>query len=1302
MASKTLLFHLLDTQARDIRIESETEDSKKIVYEPINPDSDSEDSEGHKKRRYKRFDASQQMELMIHMFGTTADGKSVRVDVEGYRPTLYLELLEGKEGQAIDTLRAYMAGQGVPMSMVTLKKIMRKKFYGFTAGKLYPFLEITVPSLALMRTVKNLFLNGDSEPQTKKALGDPYKKGQRVAVYEANIDPMLRFFHVQNLNPCGWVQILDVGDATEEEGVLVVNANYADVIPGTAPVVSAPFRLISWDIECYSRTGDFPVANKEWSKIGQLMLKGCVYGSLVADRVRDLFPSGSLGQLRPKKTEAMLTKKLLGKSLQVPITTEETAESLGSVLRLALSDTISISDPVIQIGATIVSDKDTERHLFVWPSCSAIEGLVVHAFADEKSMIDGWFQWLIQINPDILIGYNVFGFDERYLWERAEDLGCTASAQGLTRVPDSEVKCEEKRLSSSAMGDNFLYIWTALGRLQIDLFHYIKRNNTSLPSYKLDEVTKYYLSGKLKKAVKEECVLLGNTHKRLALTLSGAIKDLRVGRALCLLEDTGESLTDKMVIEEIDASGTVFVNWPLREDGEVLEEEELALANKWVVVKDDVSPADIFRLHCGTDADRAKVGKYCLQDCDLVLELYRKLEVFNNSMSMANVCCVPISYIFVRGQGIKAESLVFRACRERGTLIPVLGKPSQGPADSYEGAIVLDPVPGFYSKAPIGVADFASLYPSSIESENISHDSLVWTRDFDADGNMIAEVFASDVPESAIDRSKYGLTDIEFDLLRIDPEDKRKHPAKIKAGLRICRYAQPLDGSKATVPEIIRGLLATRKAKRKEAAKETDPMKKSLLEAEQLAYKLTGNSLYGQLGSGTFKVRLQHLAASITAYGRKQIMFAKEVIERFYGPLGKDPRCISNVMYGDTDSLFIEFTVVNPETRVPLAGREARQAVIDLTAEAGKLVSKALAPPHDFEFDKVFDPMLMFSKKRYAGFMFEENADDYVTKYMGIALKRRDNAPIVKTVYGTAMRKLLLDRDVAGATRYVQEACMDLVRGKVKLGQLTITKSLRAEYANPLQIAHKALADRMAARDPGNAPASGDRIPFVYVQPPVGSQAAKLQGDRVEAPSYIKEHGLVPDYEFYLGHQLQNPISQMFGLLLEEMPGTEIVPWSQKPEDVEKQLCWKEQMAAQILFGKAFQACNKHHTSAFVSRFFGPSVATFGSSVASNSIKNDSKESVIATTAPAFMNHQIVKASEEKKPIQATLSSFMKYEFVVKNIQTIERKKRAAAKKELKAKEEPKAVKAVKTVKSVKSVKSVKDEKPKNEIILDL
>jgi DNA polymerase elongation subunit (family B) len=1249
MTSKELIFHLLDSSVRDVLIEEETEVSKKYVYEPVEEDQD-EDSEGNKRRR--RYNAAEKKEFIIHLFGCTADGVQVRIDVEGFRPTLYLKLPETKTLAAIDTLRAYMAAQGVPLSQVTLKQIQRKQFYGFTAETLYPFLEITVPSLALMRTVKNLFLDGDSQPKTRKALGDPFKRGHKVEVYEANLDPMLRFFHIQSINPCGWVHIKDVDmeEAVQPDGSLVLTAHYTDILPAAPPQPSAPFKRVSWDIECYSRTGDFPVAKKEWSKVAEYVMKNMSSMIPIRTTLQTLFDSGGIGQLKPKKTLKQLENKLKGAAFD---TTPTIQEEFATLLKGQLGDVLSIGDPVIQIGASIVKGEALEKHLFVWPTCDAIDEIEVHSYADEKTMIEAWFEWLVSINPDILLGYNVFGFDERYLWQRAEDLGCTGSAQGLTRVPESEVVCEEKRLSSSAMGDNFLYMWTTLGRLQIDLFHYIKRNNASLPSYKLDEVTKYYLSGKLKKATKL-------ADGRLSLTLSGAIKDLRVGRAMCLLEHTGEDLTDKMVIEEVDGP-TVTVAWPLREDGEVLEEADLGDAAKWVVVKDDVSPADIFRLHKGTAADRAKVGKYCLQDCDLVLELYKNLEVFNNSMSMANVCCVPIGYIFTRGQGIKAESLMFKACRERGVLIPVLPRPNQGAAeDSYEGAIVFDPVPGFYRKSPIGVADFASLYPSSIESENISHDSLVWVKDYDASGALIGIVWGSDEFDG---RNGYGYTDIEFDRFRVPEEDKRKHPEKVKAGLRVCRFAQPLDGSKATVPEIIRGLLAARKAKRKEKAKETDPGRQALLEAEQLAYKLTANSLYGQLGSGTFKVRLQHLAASITAYGRKQIMFAKEVIDHFYGPEAKDPRCVANVMYGDTDSLFIEFVVKNPTSGEPLVGREARQAVIDLTAEAGKLVTKALAPPHDFEFDKVFDPMLMFSKKRYAGHMFEENADDYVTKYMGIALKRRDNAPIVKTIYGAAMKKLLLDRDIVGSTAYVQQACLDLVEGKVKMGQLTITKSLRAEYANPIQIAHKVLADRMAERDPGNAPASGDRIPYVYVKPAVGAAAAKLQGDRIEAPSYIKAHGLIPDYEFYLGHQIQNPVSQMFGLVLEEMPGAETIPWSKAPKDnPDRLLLWREEMAGHLLFDKAFQACGKQNKSAFVTTFFGLSTTPS-----------------LTVSKPTLSMNKPTNTPVTKKPTQTALSNFMVDTYLIKNINKVQS---AKARAKAKAKEEAAA-----------------ETKPKNEII---
>ena len=1263
--SNNLIFHLLDLYARDQVIENETDEMKEVIYESGDEESDGE-FHSLRKSRKKNYN-SKKREFIIHLFGETAEGKSVRADIVGFRPSFYLKLPIDKSSEAIDSIKRYMAANKVVLGNINFKKVYHESFMGFTAKTKYPFLCMDFPSLGMWRDARNLFLNDKSMPATKSQLDSPYKKGESPEVFEANIDPMLRFVHVQNIQPSGWVTIEDGLDVCDDEnGVLVLTCEYDCVEPCKAPPrATAPFLLASWDIECYSLTGDFPVAKSgNWKKL----VKG-LKGTKVADfgqKCKELFKDDHIHySSKAPKVESRFIAHIstdefaAGYTLAVNSANDDT---IAEYLKTNLGKFIEPSgDPAIQIGVSLTRDcKSIERHLFVWPSCSPCEGIVVHNSADEKSMINDFFKWFVEINPDILIGYNVFGFDEKYLWERAVEKGCIydgAPVHGLNRLCElgSEVKLEEKFLSSSALGDNYLYTWTTQGRLQIDLYHYIRRS-ANLPSYKLDEVTKNYMSGKLKNHSIED----GN----LILEASGAVKDIRTGRAICLLDATGESITDKMVVTSVSGS-TIVVKAPT--DPDIIA--ELDDAQKWVVVKDDVSPQDIFRLHRGSADDRAEVGRYCIQDCDLVIELYKKLEVFNNAMSMANVCSVPISYIFMRGQGIKAESLIFKACRERGIVIPVLPAPKQpgqgGAEDSYEGAIVLDPEPGFYSESPIGVADFASLYPSTIESENISHDSLVWVKDFTYDGKLIAVQFGNDEFD---EYEGYGYTDIEFDIWRPDPEDKRKHPVKIKSGRRICRYAQPLNGSKSTLPEIIRSLLAARKAKRKEAEKETDPERAALLDAEQLAYKLTGNSLYGQLGSGTFKVRLQHLAASVTAYGRKQILFAKAVIEKFYSaPTDEDKKfrkCDAKIMYGDTDSLFVEFNPRDPKTGERLKGREARQAVIDLTAEAGHFVTKALKPPHDFEFDKVFDPMLMFSKKRYAGLMFENNADEFVHKYMGIALKRRDNAPFVKTIFGGAMKKLLLERDVPGATILVKELCNDLVHDKVSLNQLTITKSLRADYANPLSIAHKVLADRITERDPGNAPASGDRIGFIYIRPKPGQVEAKLQGDRIETPSYVRENKLLPDYRFYIEHQIQNPVSQMFGILLESMPGFDCRLLAECPEDSDKRIVWREGMAAKLLFDDSLRLCNQSDKKNFMKTFFGTSVTPIKKVISTGSI---------ASAASAQSTTSKSSTTPPKKAVQSSISSFILDSYLASKI--IEKDKKTKEAKEAKDKVKEKAKK---------------------------
>jgi DNA polymerase elongation subunit (family B) len=1120
-------------------------------------------------------------------------------------------------------------------------------------------------------------LDENLNPHTKRPLDGPLK-GKSVEIFEANIDPMLRFIHTQNIQPCGWVLIKNGKSSISEEddSGIVIECDYEDVLPTKGPRVAAPFLTASWDIECFSMTGDFPLAKRTWKKTAKDILNLTHSGAHAAELIVNSLSTGQnpvdtlpknmtpiyCQLLKPLNT---INSKLIEPSVQEAI--ESTLNTnhgdfdyrlgaLEKILEKTLKNLVYlVGDPVIQIGTTLTrgTPESLERHLFVFPDCDPIPDIIVHSYKTEKAMILGWFEWIIERNPDILIGYNVFGFDESYLWQRADELRLIHSnspIHQLTRLfaLSSEVKLEEKFLSSSALGDNRMYIWSIHGRLQVDLYHYIKRNNV-LPSYKLDEVTKHFMSGKLKSQHYE--------NGKLILDVAGAIKDVKIGRAITLLDETGETVSPKLVVESVEGGKITFM-CDLDEDAL----NEMEDATKWVIVKDDVSPQDIFRLHRESSSGRATVGKYCLQDCDLVIDLYRKLETFNNTMCMANVCSLPVRYIFTRGQGIKIESLIFKACRERDVLIPVLSTPRQsGTEDSYEGAIVLNPDPGFYSDSPIGVCDFASLYPSTIVSENISHDSLLWVKDFNYDGTLISHNWGSEVYDNC---EGFAYTDIEFDIWRPDPKDTRKHPTKIKCGRRICRYAQPLDGSKSTLPQITTWLLQAREAKKKEMKGEKDPERYALLDAEQLAYKLTGNSLYGQLGSSTFKIRLQALAASVTAYGRKQILFAKAAIEKFYGPESGRKDCSAKVVYGDTDSLFVEFNPKDSFGNLLTQGREARQATIEITDEAGAFITKTLAAPHDFEFDKAFDPMLMFSKKRYAGNMYENNADDYVHKYMGIALKRRDNAPIVKTIFGGAMKMLLDKRDVDGAFNFVKDKCLELVEGKVSLGQLTVTKSLRADYADPSRIAHKALADRITARDPGNAPAAGDRIGYVYISPKFGQEASKLQGDRIETPLYIKENGLTPDYKHYIEHQLQNPISQAFGLLLERIPGftpSMLNKCPVKPDrmdgslEAEKMLdSWlgfREGVAAQLLFSDCLKKFDSHSRKNAIINMFG-----------ANAIVKTPKNTIVKPkVAPTP-----IKPSSEKPAVQMTMSSFLLDSMIVGNIKKKERAAASAAKKKIK------------------------------------
>jgi DNA polymerase elongation subunit (family B) len=302
----------------------------------------------------------------------------------------------------------------------------------------------------------------------------------------------------------------------------------------------------------------------------------------------------------------------------------------------------------------------------------------------------------------------------------------------------------------------------------------------------------------------------------------------------------------------------------------------------------------------------------------------------------------------------------------------------------------------------------------------------------------------------------------------------------------------------------------------------------SVLEGLQLAFKVTANSLYGQLGAKTSAIFLKDIAASTTATGRKQLLLAKKFVEDNY----RNNIADAEVVYGDTDSIFVNFRPKDNDGNF-LKGKEGLEKSIQLGKDVSKRIKAIMKNPQNLGYEKTFWPFVIFTKKRYVGNKYEEDSSKYKTASMGIVLKRRDNCPLVKIVFGGVIDILMNNRDYRKAADYVSECIMKLASStnSYPIEKLTISKMLNSHYKNPDQIAHKVLADRIGEREAGNKPQNGDRIPYVYFVNP----KAKLQSDKIESPSYVIEKKLKIDICHYITNQISKPVAQIFALFIEKL-----------------------------------------------------------------------------------------------------------------------------------------------------------------------
>lgn len=1199
--------------------------------------------------------AKDKKHFVIQMFGINEHGETCCIIVRNYEPFFYVKVPEtwGFEAKArfISELKKDIGKFSEDSILVDECKLLRRKtLYGFDGGKDHKFLLLKFKNMATMNKVKNLWYERKGTDMRLNPRGhkDTY-------IYEANIPPLLRYFHIKDISPSGWVKVK--GEPIETQKQTTCRYEYSvghkDVVAHPEKETLVPYKIMSFDIEASSSHGDFPVPIKSYKKLAANIVDVCLKTpesttrSEVHRMIRTAFhdkktqppvsftihddieriytktvptpaqldaafermwstPINTLVEeadpdvmLNVNTIERMFEKMKAendalaecdgedddgdaddddGRSVFTtatgavkPIATAAAAYAYSANPAAApahsISDMLQSSaldretkinhmndalcavfppvegDKVTFIGSTFLrygEDRPYLNHCLALGTCDPVPTAEIVSCKTERKLLQAWTELVQREDPDIIIGYNIFGFDYQFMFHRALENHVEDDFLKLSRNADEfcgkrdfktgRVSIEETSIAL-ASGQYDLHYIAMSGRLQIDMYNYFRRDY-NLTSYKLDYVGSYFIGDDVLKVEHRVEADDGKVTRIVSKNLSG----LEVGNYI-ELEETGHS-TDPY------KDGHKFQVVAVNRDGkdsyfEIVGHEtpDMKKHVRWGVSKDDVTPQDIFRMTNEGPGPRAVIAKYCIQDCNLVHHLMKKVDVVTGYNEMAKICSVPISFLVIRGQGIKLTSYMAKKCREKNTLMPVIDKGPSG--EGYEGAIVLPPKRGLYLDNPVACNDYSSLYPSSMISENLSHDSKVWTKEYDLDGNLVRETGEKDpkTRQHIYDNLlNYDYVDVEYDTYRWKPNARGKMEKHL-SGKKVCRFAQFKDGTKAILPSILEELLAARKATRKLAEQQSDPFMANVLDKRQLAYKVTANSLYGQCGAKTSSFYEVDVAASTTATGRKLLTYAKRMVEEVYGNTVVTTKVHGTVqtraeyVYGDTDSVFYTFNLETLEG-VPIRGKQALEITIELARQVGDMASAFLKAPHGWVYEKTLMPFGLLQKKRYFGILYETDPNKGKPKSMGIVLRRRDNAPIVKDVYGGLIDILTKKQDLEAAVQFVRESLQSLVDERVPMDKLIITKSLRSTYKNPQQIAHKVLADRMGKRDPGNKPSSGDRIPFVYIH---NANKKALQGERIETPDYIRANRLKPNYSFYITNQIMKPVAQLFGLVLEQM-----------------------------------------------------------------------------------------------------------------------------------------------------------------------
>lgn len=821
----------------------------------------------------------------------------------------------------------------------------------------------------------------------------------------------------------------------------------------------------------------------------------------------------------------------------------------------------------------------------------------------ELELCNEQFRLINTLDPDIITGYNIFAYDYPYLNARIRIK--FKEFQPCTRVINEKPYIFSDSWASSAYGTQNINILMMSGRISIDMLTVIRRDY-KLSKYDLNTVGNYFL-GKGKHDVKAKDMFIAyeqltkyqkkfdNYQKDIDNIRNGKYDEVKTKlfneeleiyfeieklyrKKIAKFEKlTGLSIdelnesyisthpNDKLIKKILDLSKYMDEEINRLESLEIPEYLEIKYKN--------------------AQEKMVKIVKYCIQDSELVLDLFAKLNIWISLIKFAGTNGVTISQLFTKGQQIRCYSQLIDECYKNNIVI----NKRKFAKHHFKGAYVVKPLIGL--KLNIGTLDFNSLYPSIIIAYNLCFTTNVKIEDINKFDPEDLHIFEWSQEEPLVPKNKDDESDSDEETKPEQTVIKQYKFAFVKKHVQegilpkfIKRMIKERKDIKNEVKEIKELLELASKISDFEEFKEksskksafcntyisqfsnfsdfTNVSKLQCIVKTQLetSLKVSTNSVYGFLGAQTKGILPLIEAAMVVTHMGKVLI--NQVFD--YAKATRNAK----VVYGDTDSAMLDLNIVDRKDCYPeflklqdeINGIPDKQ-IIDENGNVQIIPGKKglFLDPLKIELEKCGD-MFNIAPKKYGIRLFGKNGEyikdnDGQDKIMekGVLTARRDNHQRIRNVYRKIFRSILSKGAFLDNYKLIINEIVSLLRNEIKAEELTIITGIGSDYKKE-NIATNIFASELSRM--GNPVQAGDRVGYVVVRTKDELKAfkegmSKSQLDKnfkkgskmrllemwIDSENYHnaseedKKYMYEPedlDYLWYIDHSYTNPIDQLF------------------------------------------------------------------------------------------------------------------------------------------------------------------------------